>query len=137
MDDVEILDVEEERDSILSEQAKTRKTLLKLANEAMDFQKINIASYTKSTYQLQEIEEAYSKLKKRNQDLEKQLKIVSEQQKREENELIKLRLENEKNKKKRSSLQSLLQVVLNVYGEQEVIHILGISYVKLKEYLED
>ncbi len=137
MDDVEILDVEEERNSILSEQAKTRKTLLKLANEAMDFQRINIASYTKSTYQLQEIEEAYSKLKKRNQDLEKQLKIVSEQQKREENELIKLRLENEKNKKKRSSLQSLLQVVLNVYGEQEVIHILGISYVKLKEYLED
>ncbi len=137
MDDVEILDVEEERNSILSEQAKTRKTLLKLANEAMDFQRINIASYTKSTYQLQEIEEAYSKLKKRNQDLEKQLKIVREQQKREENELIKLRLENEKNKKKRSSLQSLLQVVLNVYGEQEVIHILGISYVKLKEYLED
>lgn len=137
MDDVEILDVEEERENILSEQAKTRKTLLKLANEAMDFQRINIASYTKSTYQLQKLEEAYLRLKQRNQDLEKQFKIIREQQRREENELIKLRLENEKNKKKRSSLQSLLQVVLNVYGEQEITHILGISYVKLKEYLED
>lgn len=137
MDDIEILDVEEEKASVLSEQAKTRKKLLKLANEAMDFQRINIASYTKSTTQLKRMNEAYIQLKKRNQDLEKEMKIVREQQRKEENELIRLRLQNEQNKKKRSSLQSLLQVVLNVYGEQEITHILGISYVKLKEYLED
>lgn len=135
MDAIEILDIEEV--STLSEQAKTRRELLKLANEAMDFQKNSIDSYTKSTYQLKRIKEAYLELKKRNEELEQEFKIIREQQRKEENEMIRLRLQNEQNKKKRSALQSLLQVVLNVYGEQEIIHILGISYVKLKEYLED
>lgn len=136
MDAIEILDIEEEV-STLSEQAKTRRELLKLANEAMDFQKNSIDSYTKSTYQLKRIKEAYLELKKRNEELEQEFKIIREQQRKEANEMIRLRLQNEQNKKKRSALQSLLQVVLNVYGEQEIIHILGISYVKLKEYLED
>jgi hypothetical protein len=137
MDDVEILEIEEEKTNVLIEQAETRKKLLKLANEAMDLQKINIDSYTNSTYQLNKMKEAYIQLRKKNQELEKEFKVVREQQTKIENELIRLRLQNEHNKKKRSALQSLLQVVLNVYGEQEITHILGISYSKLKEYLED
>ncbi len=137
MDDVEILEIEEEKTNVLIEQAETRKKLLKLANEAMDLQKINIDSYTNSTYQLNKMKEAYIQLRKKNQELEKEFKVVREQQTKIENELIRLCLQNEHNKKKRSALQSLLQVVLNVYGEQEITHILGISYSKLKEYLED
>ncbi len=137
MDDVEILDVETECKTILSEEAKTRENILKSANEAMESQSMNIASYTKFTYQFKKMEELNDSLKYRNQFLEKEIQVLREQQKRNENELVKLRFQNEQNKKKRSSLQSLLQVVLNVYGVQEVIHILGISYAKLKEYLED
>ena len=137
MDDVEILEIEEEKTNVLIEQAETRKKLLKLANEAMDLQKINIDSYTNSTYQLNKMKEAYIQLRKKNQELEKEFKVVREQQTKIENELIRLRLQNEHNKKKRSALQSLLQVVLNVYGGREITRIVGISYSKLKEYLED
>ena len=72
MDDVEILEIEEEKTNVLIEQAETRKKLLKLANEAMDLQKINIDSYTNSTYQLNKMKEAYIQLRKKNQELEKE-----------------------------------------------------------------
>lgn len=136
---IEILDVEENEKvkTVLDQEALTRENILKSANQALENQSGNMMTYTKVTYQFKKMREAYLLLKAENENLEQQIQDLKKIQKKRENEVIQLRLENEQNKKKRSALQSLLQVVLNVYGIHEIIEILGISYTKLKEYLED
>lgn len=138
-EDIEVLEINEEKEmeEVLNQESHSRDTMLKMANQALEKQSINMITYAKLTEKMQKIQESYLLLKEEKESLEKKIIYLRKTQQQMENELVTLRLEKEQNKKKRSALQSLLQVLLNVYGVHEVIKILGIPYIKLKEYLEE
>lgn len=138
-EDIEVLEIDEVKEigAVLHQASHSRDTMLKMANQALEKQSGNMMTYAKLTKKMKQLKEAYLLLKVEKESLEKEIIHLREMQQKMENELIALRFENEQNKKKRSALQSLLQVLLNVYGVHEVIKILGIPYMKLKEYLEE
>ncbi len=138
IEEIEILDVEEEKvDKILSKESKSREDILNFTNQ-------EILDHTMRIVELSQANEEYKKLKAKCEKLEHENKVntfklnqYEVELKLKEEEMISLKTECSKSRKKLITVQSLLQVLINHYGINETINIIGIPYVKLKEYLQD
>ena len=139
IDEIEILDVDEDNsfNDILSKESKTREDILNFTNQ-------EIIDHTMRMVELSQTNEEYKKLKAKCEKLEHDNKVnafkLNEYEvelRLKEEEIIALKTECSKSRKKMITIQSLLQVLVNHYGINETINIIGIPYIKLKEYLQD
>jgi predicted RNase H-like nuclease (RuvC/YqgF family) len=136
-DEIEILDYEQDENINLISESSKRKKILKLAQKEIEKQSLNMIEYYGLPNKLKKVNHDYKKLETENRILRYKVEQMEEENRKKEAELVKLRLASEQNKKKRNSLQAMLQVIINNYGINEIIEILGISYIKLKEYLHE
>lgn len=139
-EEIEILDVLDEEVNIKKPLHKTEESIeemLKYANEELLEHTQKIMEYTKNSKSHQVLQEKYLKLEKENKKNRLKLSEYEIELKQKEEENIQLRKKIEKNKKKLVTLQSILQVIINSYGINNVIKLIGIPYIKLKEYLQD
>lgn len=139
-EEIEILDVfDEVKDvkSLLNEESESREDMLRMTNQEILDHTQRIIEYTKTNKSYRALQEKYAKLELENKKNRLKLSECEIELKQKDEENIVLRKEVEKNKKKLVTIQSILQVVVNAYGINSVIKIIGIPYVKLKEYLQD
>jgi len=139
-EEIEILDVLDEEVNIkkpLKKKEESIEEMLKYANEELLEHTQKIMEYSKKNKSYNILKEDHSKLDKENKKNKLKLSEYEIALKKLQEENIELRKKLEKNKKKLVTVQSILQVVINSYGINNVIKIIGIPYIKLKEYLQD
>lgn len=139
-EEIEILDVKEEVEdvkSLLNKESESREDILKMTNEQILDHTKNLLEYTKANKSYQALQEKYSKLELENKSNRLKLSECEIELKKQAEENIQLRKEIEQKKKKLVTTQSILQVIINSYGINSIIKIIGIPYIKLKEYLQD
>lgn len=139
-EEIEILDVKEEVEevkSLLNKESESREDILKMTNEQLLDHTKNLLEYTKTNKSYQALKEKYLKLELENKSNRLKLSECEIELKKQSEENIQLRKEIEQKKKKLVTVQSILQVIINSYGINSIIKIIGIPYIKLKEYLQD
>lgn len=137
LEEIEILDVFDEENEIKEPLKETIDDILKSTSIEMESHTEKILEYTRRNKSYQELQEKYTKLDLENKKNRLKLSEYEIELKQKEEENISLRKDVEKNKKKLVTVQSILQVVINSYGINSIIKVIGIPYVKLKEYLQD
>jgi hypothetical protein len=137
IEEIEILEIDENFKNVLDKESKIREDMLLFTDDEMIHQ-------TKKMMKYVQMEEEYKQLKEKCAQLEQNAQINTFKQnenevniKLKEEELIALKTEMAKTRKKITALQSLLQVLVERYGINEIISAVGIPYVKLKEYLQE
>ena len=72
-EDIEVLEINEEKEmeEVLNQESHSRDTMLKMANQALEKQSINMITYAKLTEKMQKIQESYLLLKEEKESLEK------------------------------------------------------------------
>lgn len=145
-DEIEIIDVDPEEiiikddDSVLEFKLQNdfvnRETMLNEANESLNI-------YKKKMDEYKELEDRYNKLKQDYETLEhiyQNEALINDEEKiakkKYDAEMFELKKSAMLYQKKFIAIRSIVQMLINKYGTAEVVNITGISYVKLKEYLE-
>jgi len=137
IEEIEILDVFDEVNEVKEPLKETINDIIKSTSIEMESHTEKILEYTRRNKSYQELQEKYTKLDLENKKNRLKLSEYEIELKQKEEENISLRKDVEKNKKKLVTVQSILQVVINSYGINSIIKVIGIPYVKLKEYLQD
>jgi len=137
IEEIEILDVFDEVNEVKEPLKESIDDILKSTSIEMESHTEKILEYTRRNKSYQELQEKYTKLDLENKKNRLKLSEYEIELKQKEEENISLRKDVEKNKKKLVTVQSILQVVINSYGINSIIKVIGIPYVKLKEYLQD
>lgn len=137
-EEIEILDViEDDVKSLLEKESQTRENMLKRTNEELIDHTQKMLEYSKLRQNYKALQEKYIMTDMENKKSQLELNECKMELKLKDEENIQLKTQNEKNKKKLITLQSLLQVLIHAYGINDIIKVIGIPYIKLKEYLQD
>ena len=137
MENIEILEVNDNLKDLLEEEKVKRQTLLNETNEKLNNHTVRMIEYNQIRESYHELEEKYIK-----QELETSIKVRELDEyikkiKKLEKENQNLARENELLKKRNSTIKNLLQGLIEKYGIESVSNVMGISNIKLKEYLQD
>lgn len=103
-----------------------------------------LLGHTQKLYNYQRIEREYKALLVEHEKVSKREKTYRLEKKEleillanKDNENVNLKKETERLKKKIVTVQSILQLLISAYGIEDVSKIIGIPYIKLKEYLQE
>lgn len=125
---------------VLKNEEKDRKKMMEEATNSLEnysYRIIELENKIKE-YELQEIK--YKNTERENKELNKIYEIKLEEKNNiletKEKENIELKKENTENTTIINNLKSLLEVIINHYGIEEIANITGLEINKIKEYLK-
>lgn len=129
-----------EVDSVMKKDARNRKKLLRDVEKDLASHSQKLVAYDRVAKDHKLLQVKYDSIKKEFSEFEKQkLEIISQLQEgvnslQQENQLLKRVMV--KQKKKLLGLQSIVELIVNDYGLNNIEIVTGLSADKIKEYLE-
>lgn len=137
MEEIEILDVEENLKSLLEKEKSKRESLLNETNEKLNDHTVRMIEYNQMKDSFHELEEKFIKEELETSIKKRELESALADLKKKDEEILILSRKNELLKKRNSTLKNLLLSLIEKYGVESVSNVMGISSIKLKEYLQD
>jgi len=138
---VKVNEIFKEIESSIKKDAKDRKQILRDVENDLESHSKKIVEYDRTAKAYKLLEVKYSTLEKEASELKKitseRIDILKEQVNNldSENKILKRVVMNQK--RKISGLQSIVELVVNDYGIQNIELVTGLSSDKIKEYFQD
>jgi alpha-galactosidase/6-phospho-beta-glucosidase family protein len=121
----------------LEKEKKSRQSILNETKEELDNHMVSMIKYNKIKDSYHMLTEKYIEEELKRDIVASKIDTYLEKLTKQEQEVQTLTKESEQLKKRITTLKSLLEILIDHYGIENISQISGISVIKLKEYLQD